>query len=282
MAFPTMNAYENGSQIAGSLVEELRDRFLEDVAKNPELYYGQDIERIKTNNWSLQRFLGHHKSNVDKSLESLVKAMKWRKTFGVLELKDSDFPREAYMSAGIIVYGKDLNGSELMIMRAKVARKIKSWVPTAQRFLVYLIEKIDATNTGKGVTLLMDCKGAGVKNADVDFLQFIHNVLNDYYPGLVNAILVYKLPVVLEAIYKMVRTWLNDEQKKYIYLIKKKTINEYVAKDQLPDFLLGTNTQPYRDVPKDAPTALELAKRLGLKEGKAEKMIKHLEQFFTE
>jgi hypothetical protein len=76
--------------------------------------------------------------------------MKWRKSFGVLELKDSDFPREGYLSAGIIVYGKDLNGAQLMIMRAKVARKIKSWVPTAQRFLVYLIEKIDSVNTGKG------------------------------------------------------------------------------------------------------------------------------------
>jgi hypothetical protein len=128
----------------------------------------------------------------------------------------------------------------------------------------------------------MDCKGAGVKNADIDYLQFIHHVFNDYYPGLVTASVVYKLPIVLEAVYKMVRTWLNDEQNKYIYMAKKKNINEYIAKEQLPDFLLGTNTQPYRDVPSDAPTAEELAKKLGLKEGKAEKLVNHMQQFFTE
>jgi len=154
MAFPRMKSYEEASQIDSSLVEQVRDRFLERVAKSPELYYEKDIDRVKSNNWSIQRFLGHMKSDVDKAVEALDKAMKWRKSFGVLDLKDSDFPREGYLSAGITIYGEDLNGSPLMIIRAKVGRKIKSWVPTAQRFLVYLIEKIDVKDTGKGLSIL--------------------------------------------------------------------------------------------------------------------------------
>ena len=128
----------------------------------------------------------------------------------------------------------------------------------------------------------MDCKGSGLKNADTDFMKFAYTVLNDYYPGLVNAGLVYKLPKMLEAVYKVVRSWLNEEQEKYCYLIGKKNINEYVAINELPDFLLGQNLESYRKVPEGVPTAYELAEKLGIKVEKADKLVKHLEQFYTE
>lgn len=128
----------------------------------------------------------------------------------------------------------------------------------------------------------MDCKGAGLKNADTDFLKFAHTVLNDYYPGLVNAGLVYKLPEVIKPVFKVVQTWLNEEQNKYCYLVGKKTVNEYVSADQLPDFLLGTNTASYRSVPDGCPTVHELAEKSGIKVEKADKLVKHLEQFYSE
>jgi hypothetical protein len=133
-----------------------------------------------------------------------------------------------------------------------------------------------------GVTVLIDLKGAGIKNADLDMQKFLVNVLENYYPGLVGAGLVYKLPGILEAIYKIARNMINQEHQKYIYLTKKKNLNNYIAKDQLPDFLLGTCTKSYRSVPTNAPTAQDLAKKLCLKEGKAEKLVKHLEPFFSE
>ncbi|XP_054163365.1 motile sperm domain-containing protein 2-like [Oppia nitens] len=281
MAFATLNSYEVSQKIADSLISELRQKFLELVAKNPELYYDKDIEKIKSKNWSIQRFLNHHKSNVDKALDGLDSAMKWRKSFGVLELSEKDFPREVFQSAPLFLYGKDLNGAQLMIMRGKVTRKIKSWIPMAQKFFIYLIEKADLADSGKGVTLLLDCKESGIKNADIDFMKFAHHIFNDYYPGLVNAGLVYKLPTVMEAVFKVVKSWLNEEQEKFCYMISKKTINEYVSANELPDFLLGTNAEPYRNVPDGSPTAHELAERLGIKTEKADKLVKHLEQFYT-
>ena len=155
MTFPTLNSREEAAKISSSMVSELRTKFLEAVAKAPELYYDKDVEKLKTNDWSLQRFLNHSKSNVDKAVECLDEAMKWRKSFGVHELNDKDFPREAYQSAPVILYGKDLNGSPLLIIRSKVNRKIKSWVPTAQKYFVHLVEKADSLDTGKGLSQLL-------------------------------------------------------------------------------------------------------------------------------
>ena len=85
---------------------------------------------------------------------------------------------------------------------------------------------------------------------------------------------------VLEAIYKVFRSWLNEEQSKYLYLLDKKNLNDYISVDQLPDVLMGTNTEPYRTVPEGAPTLHQVAERLNIKKDKADKLVKHCEKFF--
>ncbi len=131
-----------------------------------------------------------------------------------------------------------------------------------------------------GLTILTDCTDTGIKNVDTDGMKFFHTVVEEYYPGLVNATVVYKMPTVLEAVYKLFRSWLNEEQNKYMYLTDKKNINNYVSVDQLPDFLMGTNTQPYRNVPEGATTIHDLALKYGIKKEKADKLLKHFEKFY--
>ena len=111
-------------------------------------------------------------------------------------------------------------------------------------------------------------------------MKFIHTVLDEYYPGLVNATIIYKMPTVLEAIYKLFKSWLNEEQNKYMYLVDKKNLNNYVAADQLPDFLKGTNSQPYRVVPEGVTTIHQVAEKYGIKKEKADKLLKHIEKSY--
>ena len=151
-AFPILNIYEKTSNMPKNLIEEVRKKFLERVNNNPELYYPEDVERVKTDDWNVRRFLHTFKSepNADKAVEALDRAMKWRKSYGVLDIKDSEFAIEAYQCAGVFIYGRDLNGSQVLIIRGKVAKKSKTWRNHMQRFLINCIEKIDKQNQGKG------------------------------------------------------------------------------------------------------------------------------------
>jgi len=146
MSFPYLNVREESSQIPISTIEELRERFIAQVAKYPDQYYQQDVDLIKSSNWTLLRFLHSEKSNVDKAFQSLDKAMKWRKEFGVLDLNESHFPKEIYQSGCVFIYEKDLNNNPVIIIRAKGLKKIKSWVPTLNKYMVFLFEKIDSSN----------------------------------------------------------------------------------------------------------------------------------------
>ena len=64
-----------------------------------------------------------------------------------------------------------------------------------------------------------------------------------------------------------------------IWIIKLVEMNDYVDFDELPDFLDGTCDLPYKTVPKDVPSAHDLAEQLSIGKSAADKLIKHLEWY---
>ena len=114
----------------------------------------------------------------------------------------------------------------------------------------------------------------------MDAAKFSTALQYEYYPGLVTCIIIYKMPTILEAAYKLFRSWLNEEQNKYIYLVDKNNLNNFVAAEQLPDFLKGSNTQPYRVVPEGVTTIHKVAEKYGIKKEKADKLAKYMEKFY--
>ena len=44
---------------------------------------------------------------------------------------------------------------------------------------------------------MFDCGGCGLKNMDMDFIRYMIDVLKDYYPYVLNYILVLDMPWVL-------------------------------------------------------------------------------------
>ena len=50
---------------------------------------------------------------------------------------------------------------------------------------------------GEQITVMFDCRNAGLKNMDMEFIQFIISTMKDYYPDPLNYILVFEMPWVL-------------------------------------------------------------------------------------
>lgn len=143
--------FKDAAEIPSSVVATLRDRFLSESASNPDKYYPEDIDKVKSNDWTVQRFLLYKKNNVDEALKALDFAMKWRKSFGVRDIKETDFPREIYQAGGIIQYGHDIHGARILIIRANIHKRIKSWDEVLRKYLVFNVEKLDSTPDGKGI-----------------------------------------------------------------------------------------------------------------------------------
>jgi carbamate kinase len=45
--------------------------------------------------------------------------------------------------------------------------------------------------------------------------------------------------LILAAVWKVIRSWLTEEQKEKIILVKKADMSKYIAKDQLEEHMVG-------------------------------------------
>ena len=167
----------------------------------------------------------------------------------------------------------------MIIFRVKINKKFKEWMDIAKKFIIYLFERVDREQDENKLTLLFDCTDGGISNVDIDLLLFIFSLIRNYYPMLLNAILVYELPWVLNYVLKLVHSWLPQNHREIINLITKKELYENVHLDQLPDFLSGTCEMPYKNVPKEVVSAHDLAKKLSLGKSAADKLVRHLEPY---
>ena len=83
-----------------------------------------------------------------------------------------------------------------------------------KKFFVYYLERLYREESGDQITLLFDCRcviyfylilklnhplyrDAGLKNMDMEFVQFIIGTLKEFYPDPLNYILVLEMPWVL-------------------------------------------------------------------------------------
>lgn len=69
------------------LIDELKRRFNEEFAANPELYDERDYERINTNDWWTKRYLLYRHGDMQKAFDLLKDNMKWRKEYGAWSIK---------------------------------------------------------------------------------------------------------------------------------------------------------------------------------------------------
>ena len=149
-----------------------------------------------------------------------------------------------------------------MIFRVKINKKIKEWIELGKKYMIYLFELVNREQDKNKLTLIFDCTDAEMSNVDTDLLMFIISLLRNYYPMILNTVLVYELPSILNYVLKLVYSCLPQDHQKLIDPINKKGFNDYVDPDELPDFLGGTCDLPYKSVPKDVLSAHDLAEQL--------------------
>jgi len=132
------------------LVEELRDRILQECEQNPGIYSQKDKVKCKTDDWFLSRFLLRHKLDIDLAFEMLKNTMRFKHESLTNSIRREDFPAEFYKVGGVFGYEPDRKGNKMLYIRVKVHRKIPEIQSILQAFLYYNIEQIDEEANGKG------------------------------------------------------------------------------------------------------------------------------------
>lgn len=216
-------------------ISELRQSFEDKLNEQNEVFHPMDLAKINNSDSWLKRFLIHTEGNQEEALSMLWNVCEWRKSFGVNEISESNGTvRIDYLEEGIMFpHGVDKDGKLMFIIRCKLHFKASKDSEECKKCAVYWFERMERLTNGDQITIFFDMMGSGLSNLDMEFTNYLINLLKMYYPAFLNYIIIFEMPWVLNAAFKIIKTWLPAKAVKKIKFLSKHNLNEFVSKESI-------------------------------------------------
>jgi len=228
-------------------IAECRQKILEAYEANKDLYYEADINRIRSEDVLVERYLSREMCDVDSAVEIATGGLRFTKRQKIPEIKESEFSPELH---SIPQYqGVDKKGNRTVFLRYKVAKKILKRNSKDQeklkRLALYYFKKIEDETKGMA-TIVVDARSLAirdlVKYANKDLAAVGAWLLTSvvrYSPDQIGQIYIYEMPRFFSAIVERILKLAPDQYQGRVKLVRKKDIDKYIAKDELPDYMGG-------------------------------------------
>lgn len=257
-------------------VARLRARFETEVLSHPSTYHPIDIERVRTENWQVRRFLQYtpvvtNEDHETTAFNALCRALAWKKSYGLHDRTDATFPLENWSLNSVEIAGRDRQGRPIQweTMHNQVVFKEVRWL--TKQFVAHCFEKIDREAGEAGFVAITDSTGAGINNIDLEVTKFKIEVLG-YYPGGIRQYIVVSLPWLLNAIMKMIVGLMPKQLAELVTFKKASELPEIIDPVYIPDRIGG---QRKGWVENESLVTMELlTKKLNLSEEFVDKYFK--------
>ncbi|XP_076271654.1 motile sperm domain-containing protein 2-like isoform X1 [Rhynchophorus ferrugineus] len=236
-----------------SLVDELRTVFLEELeAKGTDTIHPKDLERVKRSDHWLQRFLAHQKQSVPKASKMMFTSLLWRKEFKVNDINENNIKMDLIIKGCFFTYGKDIMGSTLLVFRGKLYKGSINQ-DELRKCVIYWMERAERLTEGEPITLFFDMDGCGLSNIDMDLMKYLIGLFKEYYPFFLNLIIIFEMPWILSAAFKVIKSWLPEEAIEKIKFVTKKDINTVVPSEDILKSWGGNNPYVFNFIPEKKP-----------------------------
>jgi len=226
-----------------------RDLILAEIRVQQDTFHPLDVRELVNNKAYLDRFWLHSyympNEQISDCISLIQDTFRWREDFGVRTITEDDLDDDDKKNGSIYTYGRDLDGSKLLIFCVRKHFKDSSKSQKRRKAFVYLLERLQQEENGGKISIMFDCASGGVRNMDIEIIQFVIQVMVQYYPDMVNYIIVFEMPWVLNAAWKIIKSLLPAPAAKKIKFTNKETLEEYVDKSEQLVEWGGTNTWTY-------------------------------------
>lgn len=241
------------------IIAETRNMLRKKYAKRPESFIKDDYDRMLADDWTVSRFLLRCRKNPKRAAKLMEQCGKFRQEFRMGSSKMSDFPIEFHKAGGLFRYAPDRVGNQTLYMRIKMHLRSSEMSKIMKEYILCAIEDCDKANNGRGTAIVFDLTGCGLQNVDPSFLFWLVFSFRNYCPKGLSYIIVYNLPWILNATARLAMSWLSSTNRKRMRFLSGDAIQDFIAPENLPDFLGGTCKLSYKQVPKGARNAEETA-----------------------
>lgn len=238
------------------LIEETRRLLHQRYAQNPDSLYEEDYKRMLTDDWTVSRFLLRRRLNPSRTVQLMESCGKFRKQYLMGRAEPWEFPAEFHLCGGLFQYAPDRVGNTTLYMRVKIYRRIAELNDTFKRFVLCNLEQCDTSTGGRGTAIVFDLTNCGLQSVDLAFLFWLLNSFRNYCPKGVSYILVLNLPWFLSATAKLAMSWMSVTNRRALRFVQGKEVEDFIAPENLPDYLGGSCKMDYCRVPEGSVPAL--------------------------
>ncbi|KAJ7319596.1 hypothetical protein JRQ81_019107 [Phrynocephalus forsythii] len=230
---------EQGNRAA--LISEIRQRFESEYASaKADKYDSRDLERLQQDDIWVENFLIWRHDVVDDTLKMIDESFQWRKEYAVHDLTESSLPKWVFETGVLYLHGYDKEGYKIFWFRVKLHTKDPKTQFERKKLAAFWLERYAKRENGKPLTVVFDMAETGISNIDLDFVRYIISCFKVYYPNYLTKIVIFELPWIMNAAFKLVKSWLGPEAVNLLKLTNKNEIQQYISAEYLPPYMGGT------------------------------------------
>ncbi|VVC87653.1 motile sperm domain-containing protein 2-like [Leptidea sinapis] len=229
-----------------------------------------DLDRVRDDKY-LHRVLKHSANNVEKAVQTLFTIFSWRKNVGANDINENTIKME-YVNEGIIfAHGRDVDGCLLLIIKSKKHVRGAKDFEEIKKIIIYWFDRIEREENGNKISLFFDMDSCGLSNMDMELIQYLIALFSNYYPHFLNYIIIYQLPWVLSAAFKIVKSLLPADAVKILKNVNKDSLNNFVPPEQALKCWGGHDDYVFEFVPENKSTTESTPKKVTFAENEVNK-----------
>lgn len=103
-------------------------------------------------------------------------------------------------------------------------------------------------DNGNQISIFFDMSESGISNLDMEFTKYLIGLFKSYYPNFLNYIIIFEMPWVLNAAFKIIKSWLPAKAIPKIKFVNKNTLKDYVDPNDVLRCWGGENDYTFKFV----------------------------------
>lgn len=217
-------------------VAEVRTKFLSKYNGSilDDTYHAKDVEWVKTSDAFIRNILKAHKTggDVNKAVDLVNDIFLFRNKYKLNDIKRDDLDQELRELDGVYYNGLDKKGHKILhfrVCRQKNGYKLKE----GKQYIAFYMNQHYMQSPEDQVVDIFDMTDASVSNMDLEMSKFIIQCQSTYFPNMTAYSLMFRMGVALEAVWTIIKGWLDADQAKRTYMVSRKNVQDYIAEDQL-------------------------------------------------
>ncbi|XP_029348739.1 motile sperm domain-containing protein 2 [Echeneis naucrates] len=227
-------------------VDETRQRFKDELLQDSgDKYDSRDVERLQKDDAVVEGYLTWRLYVVDDALKMIDESLQWRKEFGVNDISESTIPKWMFESGSVYLHGYDKEGNKLFWFKVKQHIKDAKTILDKKKYVAFWLERYAKKEPGMPLTVVFDMAESGLSNIDMDFVKYVINCFKIYYPKFLSKMIIVDMPWIMNAAWKIVKSWLGPEAISKLKFASKSEVQNFIGLEYLPPHMGGTDPFKY-------------------------------------